>query len=302
MGKPQLVIMAAGLGSRYGGLKQIAPIDDRGQSIIFYSIFDAARAGFKRVVVVVKPEMAGEFQELFGHKLQSRVELRYAFQRPDMLPPGFSLPEGRTKPWGTAHAVLCAKDQIDGAFCVINADDFYGRAAFEAIYQFLNAPHGPNEHAMVGYKVENTLTENGSVARGVCEVERDYLKGVVERVCVEPRQNGAAYTEDGGKNYTFIPQGTTVSMNFWGFQHGVLSEIEARFPEYLKENLPKNPLKCEYYLPLIPNQLLREGKATVRVLKTPEKWYGVTYPQDMAGVKKAVAQMRERGLYPDTMW
>lgn len=298
MNKPQLVIMAAGLGSRYGGLKQIAPIDDNNQCILMYSIYDALLAGFERVVVVIKPEMEADFHHLFGKDMEKKMELRYAFQRPDVLPEGFALPEGRVKPWGTAHAVLCASDQIDGACAVINADDFYGRGAFSAIYNFLIVPRPENEHAMVGYLIENTLTENGSVARGVCDVQNGYLRGIVERVRIEPRPGGAAYTEDGGASYTFIPAGTTVSMNLWGFQHSILSEIKNRFSTFLSENLPKNPLKCEYFLPLIPNLLLQEKKATVQVLPTSEKWLGVTYPEDMARVRAAVSALRESGLYP----
>ena len=302
MGKPILVIMAAGLGSRYGGLKQIAPVDDHGHILMDYSIFDALRAGFGRVVCIVKPQLEEEFREVIGERMKAHVALDFAHQRPDVLPAGFSIPEGREKPWGTAHAVLCAKDQIDAPFCVINADDFYGRTAFESIAQFLTQPHTPAEHAMVGYKIENTLTENGYVARGICDTdEHGMLAGVNERTHIEPREGGAAYTED-GEHYTFVPAGTNVSMNLWGFQPSVLHEIEARFAPWLRENLPVNPLKCEYFLPLIPNQLLEEGKATVRVLPTHERWYGVTYAPDMPAVQAALRRMREAGEYPEELW
>ena len=297
-----LVIMAAGLGSRYGGLKQMAPVDPQGHVLIDFSIFDAVRAGFDRVVCIIKPELEKDFHEVIGRRIAPCVDLHYAFQRPDVLPEGFSIPEGRTKPWGTAHAVLCAKDQITTPFAVINADDFYGRTAFETIHDFLSAGHAADEHAMVGYRVENTLTENGSVARGICEVdEKGYLRGVTERTHLEPREGGAAFTED-GEHFTFVPAGTIVSMNLWGFQPAILSEIENRFAPYLRENLPMNPLKCEYFLPLIPNALIHEGKASVKVLSTHEKWYGVTYHDDMPKLQAAIARMNTEGVYPDELW
>ncbi len=303
MKNPILVIMAAGMGSRFGGLKQMAAVDDMHQSIIDYSIYDAAKAGFEKVVFIIKPEMRESFHEAVGKRAESSMEVAYAYQRPEVLPEGFAIPEGREKPWGTAHAVLCAKEQIDSGFAVINADDFYGRTAFQAIYDFLKAPHAENEHAMVGYRIENTLTENGSVARGVCEVDaQGRLVGVVERVHIEPREGGAAYTEDGGKSFTFVPNGTVVSMNLWGFQHSIMAEIEARFAGFLAANLPENPLKCEYFLPLIPNQLLKEKKATVQVLGTAEKWYGITYKEDMQRVQEAIGAMRASGYYPQRLW
>lgn len=304
MKKPQLVIMAAGLGSRYGGLKQMDPVDNQGQWIIDYSIFDALRAGFGQVVLIVKPENETLFRETLGRRVGDRVEIRYALQTPDRLPQGFSLPEGRVKPWGTAHAVLCAREQIDAPFAVINADDFYGPTAFVAIHDFLVAGHPDSEMAMVGYRVENTLTENGHVARGVCEMDDSgrFLTGIVERTHIEPRPGGAAFTEDDGKTYTFLPAGTIVSMNLWGFSPAILQEIEGRFAGFLSENLPKNPLKCEYFLPLIPNQLIAEGKGRVQVLPTQEKWYGVTYHDDMPHVKQSIAHMKTAGLYPDALW
>ena len=302
--KPQLVIMAAGLGSRFGGLKQMAPVDRQGHWIIDYSIYDALRAGFEKIILIVKPENEALFRETLGKRIGGGAPIEYVHQRPDLLPPGFSIPEGRVKPWGTAHAVLCAKDAITAPFSVINADDFYGRGAFETIHDYLVSPHPANEYAMVGYRVENTLTENGSVARGVCGLDESgqYLAGITERTRVEPREGGAAYTEDEGKTYVFLPAGTTVSMNFWGFPPEILKEFEARFPVFLRENLSKNPLKCEYFLPLIPNQMIAEGKAKVRVLPCTEKWYGVTYQPDMPGVQAAIQAMKDRGVYPHDLW
>lgn len=302
MNKPCLVIMAAGLGSRYGGLKQISPVDDAGQIIIDYSIYDAMKAGFSKIICVIAPGMEEEFHNVIGRRIAPFIELQYAHQRLDVLPKSYDVPEGRVKPWGTAHAVLCAKDQITGAFAVINADDFYGRTAFEAIYGFLAAARQPNEHAMVGYRIENTLTEHGHVARGVCEVSpHGALLRVVEHVHIQPHPTGAAYTED-GVHFTDIPIGTIVSMNLWGFQHIVLAEIEGGFSAYLQENLPSNPLKCEYFLPLVVNRLLQEGKAGFQVLSTGEKWYGVTYQQDMPRVQSALSAMRAAGLYPEKLW
>ena len=297
-----LVVMAAGLGSRYGGLKQIAPVDPNGHILMDYSIYDALRAGFDRVVCIIKPEMREDFYEVIGHRLEKHVEVRYAYQRLDNLPAGYSVPEGRTKPWGTAHALLCAKEQIDAPFAVINADDFYGRDAFAAIAAFLREKHGAGEHAMVGYRIENTLTENGHVARGVCETdEKGFLRGVTERTHIEPREGGAAFTED-GEHFTFVPAGTIVSMNLWGFQPGVMEEIDRRFAPWLDETLPVNPLKGEYFLPLIPNALIHEGKGSVRVLSTHEKWYGVTYHDDMPKLQAALAGMRADGVYPEGLW
>ncbi len=304
MQKPQLVIMAAGLGSRFGGLKQMAPVDAKNQWIIDYSIFDALRAGFGKIILIVKPENESLFRETLGKRIGGGAQIEYVHQRPDLLPAGFSVPEGRTKPWGTAHAVLCAKDSITAPFAVINADDFYGREAYKIIHGYLTGGHPDGEYAMVGYQVENTLTENGHVARGVCAMDPSgqFLTGIVERTHIEPRDGGAAFTEDDGKTFTFLPAGTTVSMNFWGFTPDILPEIESRFSVFLAENLPKNPLKCEYFLPLIPNQLITEGKARVRVLPCAERWYGVTYQPDMPQLQAAIAGMKKEKIYPDSLW
>ena len=302
MNKPILVIMAAGMGSRFGGNKQITPVDDKGHAIMDFSIFDARRAGFDKVVCIIKHSFEDEFRRQIGDRIAAHFKVEYAYQELDMLPAGFKAPEGRVKPWGTAHAVLCAKDNIDGPFCVINADDFYGAGAFNTAYDFLSAPHGAAEHAMVGYRIENTLTENGSVSRGVCQVSGGMLTGITERTYIVPAEGGAKFSEDGAKTFTFLPAGTLVSMNMWCFSHSMLGEIEARFSDYLKENLPVNPLKCEYFLPLVPNLCIQEGKATVRVLDTDEKWYGMTYREDLPKVCAAIKALREAGVYPAEMW
>ena len=300
MNKPTLVIMAAGMGSRLGGCKQITPVDADGHIIIDYSIYDAVRAGFGSVVCVIKPEMESDFRAAIGDRIAEHVDLHYAYQTIDRLPAGYSVPEGRTKPWGTAHAVLCAKDLVPGAFAAINADDFYGAGAFREAARFLSAPHAENEHAMVAYRVENTLTENGSVSRGVCTVKDGLLSGIVERTQIVPCEGGAKFIE--GAEETFLPAGTPVSMNMWAFSHSMLEEMESRFPAWLDENVAKNPLKCEYFLPLIPNLLIQEGKGSVRVLNTTERWYGVTYHADLEKVQAAIEQMRASGQYPRKLW
>ena len=303
MNKPTLVIMAAGMGSRFGGNKQITPVDDAGHIIIDYSIFDAVRAGFGRVVCVIKPEMEADFHRAIGARIAEKVDLRYAYQTLDALPAGFEVPEGRQKPWGTAHAVLCALDKVEGRFAAINADDFYGRGAFEAAAAFLSAEGDEDEHAMVGYRIENTLTENGSVSRGVCEADAEgFLTGVTERTKIVRREGGAAFTEDDGASWTFIPAGTPVSMNLWAFRRGILEAFPRMFADFLRESVPGNPLKCEYYLPSVPNRLIQEGKARVRLLHTDERWYGMTYREDIDAVKSAIARMKAEGIYPERLW
>lgn len=302
MKKPTLVIMAAGMGSRFGGCKQITPVDDRGHIIIDYSIYDAIRAGFGQVICIIKPEMEADFRAAIGDRIAKSVDLKYAYQTIDRLPDGYRVPEGRVKPWGTAHAVLCAADQIEGDFAAINADDFYGRGAFQAAHDFLTAPHAPNDHAMVGYRIENTLTENGYVSRGVCETDdRHMLTRITERVHIEPREGGAAFTED-GESYTFLPAGTMVSMNMWAFSHSILDEMRARFADFLDTKAVENPLKAEYYLPSVPDQLICEGKAQVRVLPVHERWYGVTYHDDLAHINEAMRRLCADGTYPEKLW
>ncbi len=301
MNKPTLVIMAAGLGSRFGGCKQITPVDDRGHAIIDYSIYDALRAGFGRIVCIIKPEMEADFRAAVGDRIARRAELVYAYQTLDRLPSSFAVPEGRVKPWGTAHAVLCAADVIGGDFAAINADDYYGPGGFQTACDFLTSPHDANCHAMVGYRIENTLTENGSVSRGICSVGSDgMLTGIAERTRIEPRTGGAAYIEDGAEH--FIPAGTRVSMNLWAFNHNILAELRARLVEFLQTRAVEDPLKAEFYLPSVPDALIREGKAQVRVLETGERWYGVTYREDLDSVKTAMADLCKRGVYPDALW
>ena len=301
MREPVFVIMAAGMGSRFGGLKQITPVDDQGHSIIDYSLYDAWKAGFRKVVFIIKHAIEEDFKNAVGTRMEQYFDVRYVFQEVDKIPEGFSVPEGRTKPWGTAHAIACAKDAIDGPFAVLNADDYYGANAIKTIYDFLKEERQPSEHAMVGYLVRNTVTENGYVSRGVCTVEDGLLKTVTERTHIEKRGNGAAYTED-GEHYVDLPGDTVVSMNLWGFQQELLEQFVGGFPAFLEENLPKNPLKCEYFLPSVANAQIQKGLGTVRVLPTEDVWYGVTYSEDLQSIKNAIRAMKEQKLYPEELW
>ena len=303
MNEPTLIIMAAGMGSRFGGCKQITPVDDAGHIIIDFSIYDAMRAGFKKVVCVIKPEMEADFRAAIGDRIAGHIALEYAYQTLDRLPEGFQIPEGRQKPWGTAHATLCALDRVDGPFSVINADDFYGRGAFQAAGDFLHADGDVNEHAMVGYRIENTLTENGSVSRGVCAADgAGFLTDINERVRIEAREGGAAYTEDDGASWHFIPASTPVSMNMWAFRQGIVPAFKAGFEAFLRDTVPTNPLKAEYYLPHVPKSLIARGEARVRVLHTDERWYGMTYREDIDAVRAAIARMKGEGVYPERLW
>lgn len=300
MKQPTLVVLAAGMGSRFGGLKQMTPVDKQGNSILHYSIYDAIQAGFGKVVFVIKKAIEEDFRQITAG-LEKHIDVAYAFQEVDMLPAGFQVPGERTKPWGTGHAVLCAKDEVDGPFTVINSDDFYGRGAYMAIADFLRQPHSDREYAMVGFLLKNALTENGSVARGVCELQNGNLAKVTERTKIFKRGCDAAYTED-GEHFVPLSGDTVVSMNFWGYQPSMMEELERRFPVFLEERLPKDPVKCEFYLPFATDALIQEGSASVRVLKTDETWYGVTYREDLPTVVDAIAAMRRAGKYPEILF
>ena len=301
--KPVLVVMAAGMGSRYGGLKQIDPVGSKGEAILDYSVYDAHQAGFETVVIIIKEAIKNDFMETVGARLKNApVEIRYAYQELTKLPEGYSIPEGRTKPFGTGHAVLCAKEAIDGApFAVINADDYYGKSAFKSIYDLLSASEDPYGYCMVGYELSKTVTENGSVARGICATdENGNLTEVVERTKIVQFEDGIRY-EDGDK-WVDVADDTIVSMNMWGFMPSFLDEIEARFVTFLNTTLVENPLKGEYFLPLPVSQLIEEGKASVKVLTSADRWYGVTYAADKPVVMAALKGMQEQGLYPDGLW
>ena len=306
MNKPVLVVLAAGMGSRYGGLKQMDSVAGHGQSIIDYSIYDARRAGFEKVIFVIKRELEEDFHRLVGDRIARGIQVEYAFQELDDLPAGYAVPAGRKKPWGTTHAVLAARDLIRGPFAVINSDDYYGPEAFRLIYDFLSTQDEaavPQRYAMVSYLLGNTVTDNGSVARGVCRVGEDgLLREVVEHTRIEKDGSDARSTLDGGETWVHLPGSTPVSMNFWGFQRSFVDEGEARFPEFLDRILAENPEKGEFYLPLLVSRLIGEGKAQVQVLPSEDKWYGVTYREDKPGVVAALADMTARGLYPENLW
>ena len=306
MNKPVLVVMAAGMGSRYGGLKQLDPVGSHGQLILDYTLYDARRAGFETVVFVIKEELEEAFRSAVGDRLGKVMDVRYAHQRLEDLPEGYSVPEGRVKPWGTCHAVLSARDVVDGPFAVVNADDYYGPQGLKEIYDYLDThPDQPGcyEFAMVGYRLGNTVTEHGSVARGVCQEDGEgWLVKVTERTQIEKDGDNARFTEDGGATWTKLPGDTIVSMNLWGFTRSFLDEAQARFPAFLDQTLAENPLKGEYYLPSVVTQLLDEGRARVKVLRSEDRWYGVTYREDKPVVVQAIADMTAQGRYPDQLW
>ena len=299
--EPTLVIMAAGMGSRFGGLKQMTPVDGEGHFIIDFSLYDAYQAGFRRVAFIIKHEIEKTFRETIGARMEKWFHVDYVYQELDRLPEGFAVPEGRRKPWGTAHAVACCRGVVEGPFAVINSDDFYGRGAYEAIYRFLTENKAPHHYAMLGYQLRNTVTEFGSVARGVCHVQDGMLLDITERTKIFKRGQDAAYTEDGE---TFVPLSgdTQVSMNFWGFTPEILDEIWDAFPAFLAENLPVNPEKCEFYLPTFVGSRLAEKKVSVRVLPCMETWHGVTYKEDLDSVKAAIGQLKREGKYPARLW
>ena len=303
MQKPALVVMAAGMGSRYGGLKQIDPVGRHGEIIMDYSLYDALEAGFEKVVFIINHRIEKDFYDVVGRRAEKHMEVRYVFQQPDaMLPAGFTVPEGREKPWGTAHALLCCKNDVNEPFAAINADDYYGKRAFSVLYDYLkNAKDGDKaDFSMVGYLAKNTLTEHGSVARGVCEVDKKgELVNIVERLKIFKTPEGPAYTEDDGKTFVHFPEDNLVSMNFFGFTPALFPALEARFPAFLTEAIEKNPLKGEFLIPQEVGRMLQAGKASVRVLSSPDRWYGVTYREDKPEVMQALNDLTDAGAYPD---
>ena len=301
--QPVLVVMAAGMGSRYGGLKQIDPVGVAGEAILDFSLYDAYRAGFRTAVIIIKEAIREDFMEMVGKRLEGcPMEIRYGYQEMHKIPQGFTVPEGREKPFGTSHAVLCAKEAIDGApFAVLNADDYYGADAFQVIYDYLRTAQ-KGQYCMVGYRLGNTVTDHGSVARGVCTVnEAGYLTDVVERTKIEKRDGGIAFTED-GETYEPLTEDTIVSMNMWGLTPDFLDALEEGFPDFLR-TVPQNPLKAEYLLPRSVAAQLHSGKATVNVLHSEDKWYGVTYAADKPIVVEALQNLTAQGKYPSTgLW
>lgn len=299
MSEPILVVMAAGMGSRYGGLKQMDPVSDNNELIIDFSVFDAIRAGFKKVIFIIKKEIEQDFKQVFGDRVAKHIQVEYAYQEISELPEGYTVPEGRVKPWGTVQAVLSCKNLVDGNFAVLNADDFYGFSAYDLIYKFLKNTKGM-EFAMVSYLLENTLTEHGHVARGVCEAKEGFLQNIVERTHVELRDGQIQYLED--DKWGLVPQDSIVSMNFWGLTPDIFPKLEEYFKTFLNNELPGNPLKCECYLPNAIGRLLKDNEATVKVLESKDKWFGVTYKEDKERVVKAIANLKSSGAYPSSLW
>jgi hypothetical protein len=304
--KPVLVILAAGIGSRYGGLKQIDPVGEHGELIIDYSIYDAIKAGFRKVIFIITREIENDFMEVIGNRIAKRVETACAYQELDGLPAGYVLPANRVKPWGTAQALLAARSAVDAPFAVINADDFYGASAYRSIYDWLTVfagtEKGKMQFAMVGYRIENTVSDYGKVTRGICEADGNgFLKSIIERASVEKTPTGARYSDDGG-TWHDIPAGTLVSMNFWGLCQDFFKAAEDDFPAFLDENLPANPLKCEYLLPTEIGRQLQSGRSDVKVLESADMWYGLTYREDRPGVVDAVESMHRSGVYPKPLW
>lgn len=298
MKKPKLVVMAAGLGSRFGGLKQMEPITDENEIILDFACYDAVKAGFEDIIFIIKPEMEDVFRKRVLAPMAGHVNTSYVMQTMDQLPEGYSVPEGRVKPWGTCHAVMAAAEVIDGPFAVINSDDYYGRDAFSKVYDFLASESDESTFCMAGYYVENTLSDQGTVTRGVCMTEDGYLTGIDETKEIGRGPDGVI-TGAGGK---VIPEGTVVSMNFWGFTGRMLDEMIAGFPAFLDDAVKNDPMKAEYLLPVEVGRLLDEGRCRVRVLEAVDKWYGVTYKEDKEIVMEAFRRMKAEGRYPQKLW
>lgn len=304
MKKPVLVVMAAGMGSRYGGLKQLVPVGENNQAIMDYSLYDAKRAGFERAVFVISEAMAKDFPADITARVNGAMDIQCVVQRVEDIPAGFSLPEGRTKPWGTAHAIRTCRGHIDAPFVAINADDYYGPHAFQAIFDFLNGRETttPRQYAMVGYEILKTLSDDGSVARGICRMDENrHLVEIHERIHIIPSVDGPLYMDE-NECYHKLPVDATVSMNIWGFTADFLQEVDRRFATFLAEEMPANPLKAEYLLPEIVGQMVDAQTAKVSVLASTERWYGMTYRSELPIVKAAIEEKTKAGLYPEKLW
>ena len=299
--KPVLLIMAAGMGSRYGGLKQMDPVGEQGEFILDYSLFDAQRAGFERAVLVIKRENEADFRRMLTNRV--KMPITFAYQALEDLPAGFAVPQGRVKPWGTGHAVLAARDAVDAPFCVINADDFYGAEAFRLAYAHLTHSTADGVFSMVGYRLRNTLSETGHVARGVCDVADDgTLLDITERTHIISTVDGPLMRGEDARTYTLLDPDTIVSMNMWAFPHAMMQRLGEAFPAFLAQAAQNNPLTAEFFLPFVVDELLRAGRARVTVTPTQDKWYGVTYREDRLDVVAALRGMTEAGHYPTPLW
>ena len=296
--KKTLVILAAGIGNRYGGAKQVTPVGPSGEKIIDYSMYDAYKAGFEKIVFIIRKSMEEDFREVIGNPVSTFMETDYVFQE---INEEYAA-KGRNKPLGTAEAIALCRGHVDGPFAVINADDYYGNHCYKLIGALLDEMTGTGEYAMMGYRIENTVTDKGHVARGVCQTKDGMLVEINERTRIEKRGECAAYTEDDGESWVDLPAGTPVSMNFWGFTPDIFDHLDEAMEDFVKNELPGNPLKAECYLPNVVGKLLREGKATVKVQECPDKWFGVTYKEDTPALMEALKNLTEEGYYPTPIW
>lgn len=301
MSQPTLVILAAGMGSRYGGMKQIDGVGNHGEPIIEFSIYDAKQAGFENVVLIIKREHEEAFRQALTNKLEGKINVRFAYQDMCNIPEGFTVPEGRVKPWGTTHALLACKGIVDGPFAIINADDFYGRDAYKVIYDFLTTEVKDNQYAMVGYPCINTLTDNGTVTRGLCQEDENKCLASIVEIQKIAKKDGHAVYEDNGE-WKEISDNSLVSMNFWGFTPAIFKDIEGIFAKFLQEHLEENPLKCEHVIPTAVGTLVAENKCSVKMLSSKDAWFGVTYKEDKPTVMQKIQEMKDAGIYPDQLW
>ena len=301
MSEPVLVILAAGMGSRYGGMKQIDGVGNHGEPIIEFSIYDAYQAGFKKVVLIIKQEHEQLFRKCLTDRIEKEMEVEFVYQDMNDLPEGITVPEGREKPWGTTHALWACRNQVTGPFAIINADDFYGKQAYKTIYEFLKNEVKDDEYGMVGWQCKNTLTDHGTVTRGVCQTDsNDYLTDIVE-IKEKAKKDGNAFikTDDGEQ---VLPDDTLVSMNFWGFTPKIFGEVEPLLKAYLENELPTNPLKCEHVIPTAVGELIKNNTCKVKVFPSYDDWFGVTYQDDKPGVVKRIQELKDEGEYPDIVW
>lgn len=301
MSQPTLVILAAGMGSRYGGMKQIDGVGNHGEPIIEFSIYDAKQAGFENVVLIIKREHEEAFRQALTNKLEGKINVRFAYQDMCNIPEGFTVPEGRVKPWGTTHALLACKGIVDGPFAIINADDFYGRDAYKVIYDFLTTEVKDNQYAMVGYPCINTLTDNGTVTRGLCQEDENKCLASIVEIHKIAKKDGHAVYEDNGE-WKEISDNSLVSMNFWGFTPAIFKDMEGIFAKFLQEHLEENPLKCEHVIPTAVGTLVAENKCSVKMLSSKDAWFGVTYKEDKPNVMQKIQEMKDAGIYPDQLW
>lgn len=301
MNQPTLVILAAGMGSRYGGMKQIDGVGNHGEPIIEFSIYDARQAGFENVVLIIKREHEEAFRQALTNKLEGKINVRFAYQDMCNIPEGFTVPEGRVKPWGTTHALLACKGIVDGPFAIINADDFYGRDAYKVIYDFLTTEVKDNQYAMVGYPCINTLTDNGTVTRGLCQEDENKCLASIVEIQKIAKKDGHAVYEDNGE-WKEISDTSLVSMNFWGFTPAIFKDMEEIFAKFLQEHLEENPLKCEHVIPTAVGTLVKENKCSVKMLSSKDAWFGVTYKEDKPNVMQKIQEMKDAGIYPDQLW